>query len=116
VGYGIQILGHLIWHPFQQKLCDFEGASGPLETSWEALRNKEHHINVTLSIGTFLLNTQKYFLLLNSFSLVKKLKIQINHSTHILGYTNSKLLCGMPQFANNFHFPLFLKKGRDKGG
>lgn len=41
VEYGIQILVHWKWNPFQQKLCDFEGVAGPLGTSLEALRKEE---------------------------------------------------------------------------
>lgn len=41
VEYGIQILIHWKWIPFQQKLCDFEGVAGPLGTSLEALRKEE---------------------------------------------------------------------------
>lgn len=45
VEYGIQILVHWKWNPFQQKLCDFEGVAGPLGTSLEALRKEERTLH-----------------------------------------------------------------------
>lgn len=52
VEYGIQILVHWKWNPFQQKLYDFEGDAGPWGTSSEALRKEEwtsHECHMSIS-------------------------------------------------------------------